>query len=286
MEGAARARRGAPGDLDRRPGPDLDVTTRTIRRDLAALQEAGFPLYDDRDEQGRTRWHLDGQVLKGLETGFTLGELCALYLGRHVLEMAAGTPFGKDLSMAFARIEKMLSPRMRTFLDQMPAILTAKAGPRASAAGEQGEVATQLLEAALHHRVARMRYHSVSSGRIKDYVVHPERLAFAQGELYLLAFVPEYRDTRTFAFTRITVGVAREADLHAPRRSRRRRLRQLARRAHRPDRAGGDPVRRPRGAVCPGPRLAPVAAAGRRRGRRPQPVDGRLPRLGAAQLDS
>ena len=60
----------------------------------AALQEAGFPLYDDKDEQGRTRWHLDGHVLKGLETGFTLGELCALYLGRHVLEMAAGTPFG------------------------------------------------------------------------------------------------------------------------------------------------------------------------------------------------
>jgi predicted DNA-binding transcriptional regulator YafY len=195
---------------------DLDVTTRTIRRDLAALQEAGFPLYDDKDEQGRTRWHLDGQVLKGLDTGFTLGELCALYLGRHVLEMAAGTPFGKDLSMAFARIEKMLSPRMRTFLDQMPAILTAKAGPRASATGEQGEVATQLLEAALHHRVARMRYHSVSSGRIKDYVVHPERLAFAQGELYLLAYVPEYHDTRTFAFTRITA-VSLEKQTFTPR---------------------------------------------------------------------
>ena len=26
---------------------DLDVTTRTIRRDLAALQEAGFALYDE-----------------------------------------------------------------------------------------------------------------------------------------------------------------------------------------------------------------------------------------------
>ena len=61
---------------------ELDVTTRTIRRDLAALQEAGFPLYDERDEEGRARWRLDGQVLKGLETGFTLAELCALYLSR------------------------------------------------------------------------------------------------------------------------------------------------------------------------------------------------------------
>ena len=31
---------------------DLEVTTRTIRRDLAALQEAGFALYDERDEDG------------------------------------------------------------------------------------------------------------------------------------------------------------------------------------------------------------------------------------------
>jgi predicted DNA-binding transcriptional regulator YafY len=48
-----------------------------------------------------------------------------------------------------------------------------------------------------------MRYHSVSSGRDKDYLVHPYRLAFAQGGLYLLAFVPEYGDVRTFAVDRI-----------------------------------------------------------------------------------
>ena len=37
---------------------DLDVTTRTIRRDLAALQEAGFPLFDERDEDGHVHWRL------------------------------------------------------------------------------------------------------------------------------------------------------------------------------------------------------------------------------------
>jgi predicted DNA-binding transcriptional regulator YafY len=48
-----------------------------------------------------------------------------------------------------------------------------------------------------------MRYHSVSSGRVKDYVIHPYRLAFAQGGLYLLAYVPDYKDVRTFAIDRI-----------------------------------------------------------------------------------
>jgi proteasome accessory factor B len=33
--------------------------------------------------------------------------------------------------------------------------------------------------------------------------VHPYRLAYAQGALYLLAYVPEYREVRTFAVERI-----------------------------------------------------------------------------------
>jgi proteasome accessory factor B len=60
-----------------------------------------------------------------------------------------------------------------------------------------------LLEATLHLRVVTMRYESISSGRVKDYLVHPYRLAFAEGGLYLLAFVPEYGDLRTFAVDRI-----------------------------------------------------------------------------------
>ena len=183
---------------------DLDVTTRTIRRDLAALQEAGFPLYDERDDDGRARWRLDGQVLKGLETGFTLAELCALYLSRNMLEAVAGTPFQRDLTLAFARLEKMLSPRMRQFLDRLPHVLTAKPGPGTRAGGSSPDIVGRLLEATLHYRVARMKYHSVSSARMKDYLIHPYRLAFAQGGLYLLAYVPEYKDLRTFAVDRIT----------------------------------------------------------------------------------
>ena len=182
---------------------ELDVTTRTIRRDLAALQEAGFALYDEKDDDGKTRWRVDGQVLKGLESGFTLAELCAMYLSRHLLESVGGTPFQRDLTNAFARLEKMLSPRMRQFLDRLPSVLAAKSGPRVRGRDASADIVSRLLEATLHFRVATMRYHSVSSGRTKDYLVHPYRLAFAQGGLYVLAYVPDYEDVRTFAVDRI-----------------------------------------------------------------------------------
>ena len=183
---------------------ELAVTTRTIRRDLAALQEAGFPLFDERDEEtGGVRWRLGGQLLKGLETGFTLQELCALYLSRNLLEAVAPTPFQRDLGLALARLEKLLSPRLRSFLDRLPGVLTAKPGPRASQGGASDDIIGRLLEAILHYRVATMRYDSVSSGVVKDYLMHPYRLAFAQGGLYLLAYVPAYEDIRTFAVDRI-----------------------------------------------------------------------------------
>jgi predicted DNA-binding transcriptional regulator YafY len=195
---------------------ELDVTTRTIRRDLAALQEAGFPLYDTRDEEGHVRWRLDGQVLKGLDTGFTLGELCALYLSRNLLESVAGTPFQRDLGHAFARLQAALSPRMRQFLDRLPAVLAAKPGPRARGGDAASDIVARLLEATLHFRVASMRYHSVSSARVKDYIVHPYRLAFAQGGLYLLAYVPAYANIRTFAVDRIKA-VSLEKQTFTPR---------------------------------------------------------------------
>lgn len=48
-----------------RPGLTLDelaehggVTTRTIRRDLEALEAAGVPIIDEQDEEGRRRWRV------------------------------------------------------------------------------------------------------------------------------------------------------------------------------------------------------------------------------------
>jgi len=115
----------------------------------------------------------------------------------------AATAFQRDLTLAFARLERYLSPRMRQFLDRLPAVLAAKPGPRARTAAGGSAVVEKLLDATLHYRVTTMRYHSVSSGGVKDYVLHPYRLAFAQGGLYLLAYVPAYKDIRTFAIDRV-----------------------------------------------------------------------------------
>jgi predicted DNA-binding transcriptional regulator YafY len=61
----------------------------------------------------------------------------------------------------------------------------------------------RLIEASFDQRVCRMRYYSASHQRAKDYIVHPYRLVHADGGMYLLAWVPEYSEIRTFAIERI-----------------------------------------------------------------------------------
>jgi len=181
------------------------VTTRTIRRDLQALEEAGFPLYDDKShDDGRTRWQINGQAFKGLATGLTLSELCALYFSRTLLESLAGTPFRDDVESAFEKLAAALTPHMRQFLDELPKVIAAKHDPtrRRDSPGQQ-QIVARALEATLNLREASIVYFSKSSDRTKTYLVHPYRLAFAQGGLYLLAYVPEYSEVRTFAVERI-----------------------------------------------------------------------------------
>jgi predicted DNA-binding transcriptional regulator YafY len=183
------------------------VTTRTIRRDLQALEEAGFPIYDDRSrDDSRTRWILNGQAFKGLSAGLTLAELCALYFSRTLVEALAGTPFRGEVESAFEKLGSTLTPHMKQFLDQLPQVIAAKKDPaRRIVANDaaQSQMAGRALEATLHHRQAVLTYYSKSSERTKQYLVHPYRLAYAQGGLYLLAYVPEYGQVRTFAVERI-----------------------------------------------------------------------------------
>jgi hypothetical protein len=93
---------------------------------------------------------------------------------------------------------------MRQFLDRLPTVLARQAGAedqrrrifrRSSSPGCSKPRCTSAW--------STMRYDSVSSRRVKDYVVHPYRLPVRQGGLYLLAYVPEYTATARFAVDRI-----------------------------------------------------------------------------------
>jgi len=77
---------GARGNTIPRLSTDLKVSTRTVRRDLAALQLAGFPIYDE-TVNGTKFWRMETRPLGGLaRSGLTFSELSALYFSRALIE--------------------------------------------------------------------------------------------------------------------------------------------------------------------------------------------------------
>ena len=176
---------------------------RTIRRDLKALEAAGFPLEEGEDDAGKY-WHLPPRALARLERdGFTIAELAALHLSRALFECFAESSLLSDLQGAFDKMDAALSPHMRRFLDRMPKAISAKS-PQAKRQHEETRTITmRLLEAAMDCRVVSMKYDSSTSKRLKPYTVHPYRIVHAQVGLYLVAYVPTYSELRTFAIERI-----------------------------------------------------------------------------------
>src|SRR3990170_2635854 len=80
------------------------VSTRTIRRDLQALQEAGFAVYDEGEDNETKRWRIDTAPFRAVQEGLTVADVAALYLSRAVVESLTGWPLADELGAAFTKI--------------------------------------------------------------------------------------------------------------------------------------------------------------------------------------
>src|SRR5688500_18918070 len=97
----------------------VGVSTRTVRRDLQALQEAGFAIFDEGATNETKRWRLDGSPFKAVQEGLTVADVAALYLSRAVVEGVAGWPLARELGRAFAKRYRARNPRTRDILSTM-----------------------------------------------------------------------------------------------------------------------------------------------------------------------
>lgn len=191
------------------------VTERTIRRDIEALQEAGFPLYDERAD-GRKVWRLVEGYKQKLTQTFTLAELAALYFGRNLISFLGGAPFAQDLESAFAKIREALPARSLPYLSRIQELFAARPDPWKDYSKKQDVIAA-LIDATLHQRQVRIEYFSFTSRRTKAYTLDPYRLVYHHGGLYLYARAHEYGEVRTFAVERISRIEVLELSFEIPR---------------------------------------------------------------------
>jgi len=181
--------------------PDLPRHTRTLRRDLEALEEVGFPLVTE-SVDGQTRWRLMDGFRRIPAMSFSATEVMALVLGRDLLKPLEGTQLKAAVDSALAKITSALPPSGLDFARRMGEFFSIGLGPHKAYARHR-ETLERLSRAVVDRRTVQVRYYSASRGRATRREVDPYHLWFAAGGLYLIAYCHVRRDVRMFAVERV-----------------------------------------------------------------------------------
>lgn len=127
------------------------------------------------------------------------GEVAALFFAERVVRQYRGTPFERELSDAFGKIQELLPEEVSVSPELLDGCLSLDVGPVYS---PDAEVFADLLAALRQRRVTVIRYRSLNSGRTTDRRIHPYHVFNHRGDWYLAAFDERRRAVRDFALHR------------------------------------------------------------------------------------
>lgn len=178
----------------------LDVSVKTARRYLAALERAGEPLYEERDGK-RKVWRL----LPSARTDtlrLSTSQMLSLFLSRRVFDFLEGTGFAEDLDDVFHQLRVSLKRQdalVARHLDRK--IFDVNEAPRIYA--DRVEDVGELLTGLIREERLRITHVSQRGHRARQRLVDPYTLLVYKKGLYLVGYSHHHSELRTFSFDAI-----------------------------------------------------------------------------------
>ncbi|THJ19452.1 MAG: WYL domain-containing protein [Nitrospira sp. CG24E] len=174
---------------------------RTLRRDLAAIESAGWPVLTERFD-GQVRWKLLEGSRNIPALRLSPSELMALTVSRRLIAPLEGTELHASLQSALGKASAALSPQGLELAQQLEHTFSIGLGPHKRYRHHR-EVVERVTQAIVHKTRIQMRYDSASRGRMTRREVDPYRLWYASGGLYLVGYCHLRNEPRMFAVERI-----------------------------------------------------------------------------------
>jgi predicted DNA-binding transcriptional regulator YafY len=172
----------------------FEVTPRTVKRDISALQQAGTPVWSAAGPGG-------GYVLDPAATlpplTFTPGEAAAIAVA---LSAQRGLPFGPDGRSALTKVLGAMPDESRRAAEELAGRVWIRTG-----AGRE-PVARAIDEALSTGRVLVIDYADAQGQRTERRPVEPMAMALVREQSYLLAWCRRRRAGRWFRLDRISAG--------------------------------------------------------------------------------
>ncbi|TDC84800.1 WYL domain-containing transcriptional regulator [Nonomuraea deserti] len=199
-----QARRDWPGAL---LAERLDVSPRTVRRDVDRLRELGYPIVAFKGPDGGYRLDAGAELPPLL---FDDEQAVALAIALQIAATTTGAGIGESAARALNTVRQVMPARLRRRIDTFQ--VTAVERPAARPDPQVGGGVLMALSAAVHSRqVLRFDYGPASPPRVDDggmgdppRRVQPHHLVTWDGRWYLVAWDLDREDWRTFRADRIT----------------------------------------------------------------------------------
>jgi predicted DNA-binding transcriptional regulator YafY len=174
---------------------------RTLRRDLAAIESAGWPVLTERFD-GQVRWKLLEGSRNIPALRLSPSELMALTVSRRLIAPLEGTELHASLQSALGKASAALPPQGLELAQQLEHTFSVGLGPHKRYRHHR-EVVERVTQAIVHKTRIQMRYDSASRGKMTRREVDPYRLWYASGGLYLVGYCHLRNEPRMFAVERI-----------------------------------------------------------------------------------
>ena len=157
---------------------------RTVRRDIEALQSAGYDIDVDTTQRGKV-WKL-GRVDRGIhKISATATELIALSIGRDLLNPLAGTQYWQGIESFWTKLEEEVPNGVYDHYSKYREALCVYGVPTKTYAQHEGILRT-INRAIVEHRIVEIEYQALgkqpSTRRIEPY-----GLALFQASIYVIA---------------------------------------------------------------------------------------------------
>jgi len=176
----------------------LEVSKRTVYRDLNMLELAHIPYYFDPDSGG---YRICGQFFLP-PINLTLAEALSMLAMSGRIEGAGDVPVLGHGARAAVKLEGALPQGIRGYVGSVLDKMSVSLGPLADHEGLDAEFET-LSRAVVDRRICLLSYNSVYEGETIRLEIKPLKLLFMGRAWYLIAYSKMHRENRTFKLSRI-----------------------------------------------------------------------------------
>lgn len=177
---------------------DLEVTPRTIHRDLEFLRDQRkAPIAFDAKKNG---YFYTEPSFRLPYFSISEGECVALFLAERLLQQYRSTPFAEDMSRLFHKVAHLLTEPITINLQHLSEAIGFRQTVTDSGEARQFEA---LLRAIREGRQLEIVYWTASRNETCRRIVNPYHLASVDGDWYLIAYCHRREEVLMFAPPRI-----------------------------------------------------------------------------------